>query len=130
MTTRTLMTLSAAFMAILGLGVTFLPQELLVFAGGRPEGALVPLVQMPGAMFLGFAILNWTARGNLIGGIYSRPVALANFFNFAVGAAGLLKALPAQNFAAEITVLAVLYSVFGVCFGIVLFTHPAKADRV
>ena len=129
MNTRILMILSAAFMAILGAGVTFLPQELLVFAGGRPEGSLVLLVQMLGALYLGFAILNWMGRGNLIGGIYSRPVAVANFFNFAIGAAGLLKALPSQNFATEVVAMAVVYSAFGVCFGIVLFTHPAKPEQ-
>jgi hypothetical protein len=123
------MVLSAAFMAALGVGVTFLPQELLIHIGGRPEEALVLLIQMLGALYLGFAILNWMARNNLIGGIYSRPVAIANFFNFAVGAVALLKALSDQHFAFEIVAMASVYSVFGIWFGVVLFTHPIKVDH-
>ncbi|MGH7491181.1 MAG: hypothetical protein ACREOO_02175 [bacterium] len=129
MNTRLLMILSAAFMAALGVGISFLPQELLVHVGARPEGALVLLMQMLGALYMGFAILNWTARGNLTGGIYSRPVTLANFFNFAIGAVAFLKALSVQHFAFEVAAMATVYSVFGIWFGVVLFTNPAKVAR-
>ena len=32
------------------------------------------------ALYLGFASLNWMAKDNLIGGIYSPPVAIGIFF--------------------------------------------------
>lgn len=53
MNTGILMTLSAAFLATLGVGITFLPQELLAHVGAQPEGALVLLIQMLGALCLG-----------------------------------------------------------------------------
>ena len=129
MKTRILMMLSAAFMAALGMAITFLPQELLVHVGARPEGVLVLLIQLLGALLVSFAMLNWMARGNLIGGIYSRPVAVANFFHFAIGAVALLKALPAQRIALEVVAVAAIYSAFAIWFGIVLFTHPIKVER-
>jgi hypothetical protein len=69
MNTRLLMSLSAAFLAAAGVGITFLPQELLVHAGARADGTLVLLIQLLGASYMGAAALNWMNRGNRVGGI-------------------------------------------------------------
>ena len=134
MNTRFLMSLSATFLAMLGVGITFLPQELLAHVGAPPAGIVVLLMQILGALYLGFAMLNWMNRGSHIGGIYSRPVSMANFFNFAIGGAALVKWVIAEQFALEVAVAALIYSVFAVWFGLVVFTHPAnkthlKSDR-
>jgi Fe2+ transport system protein B len=124
MNTKLLMILSALFMAALGLAASFLPQEVVVHFGCRPDSHLVLLVQITGALYLGFAILNWTAQSILIGGIYARPVALGNFLHFAVVAITLLKALAGGFHPTEIVAAAALYSLFAACFGLVLFTTP------
>ncbi len=67
------------------------------------------------------------ARGNLVGGIYSRPVALGNFSHFAVAGVVLVKSMMAGQTSAALVASALVYSVFAVWFGIVLFTHPLKA---
>jgi hypothetical protein len=118
------MSLSALFMAALGLVASFLPQEIAAHFG-MPSGPHVVLViQIGGALYLGFAILNWTAKAVLIGGIYSRPVALSNFLHFAVVTITLLKALLSGFRANEIIVGAAIYSFFALWFGLILFTHP------
>lgn len=127
--TRTLMTLSAAVMAVLGIGITFLPQELLAHVGARSEGTPVLLMQIFGALYLGFAALNWMSRGSHLGGIYGRPIILANFVAFAVAAVALLKGAIALQFPLEVTTAAAIYAVFGVWFGLVVFTHPASEIR-
>jgi hypothetical protein len=122
MLTKLLMTLSALFMAVLGLAFSFGPLAILGqlgFSGGGPD---VLFIQVCGALYLGFAILNWMARSNLIGGIYSRPVAVGNFMHFAVVAIVLLKAMNAGF--RGLLVPAVIYSVFAVWFGLVVFVHP------
>ncbi len=81
MHSRILMMTSAAFLAVLGLATSYMPQEVLGLHGTVPDTPTLLLVQMAGALYLGFAILNWTARGILIGGIYARPVALGNFLH-------------------------------------------------
>ncbi len=124
MKTKALMTLSALFMAILGLAATFLPQEILSYFGADPGGLGVLVIQIAGALYLGFAMLNWMARGNLIGGVYSRPVAMGNFLHFAVVAITLVKALAGGMGTKDILAGAILYSVFVVWFGLVAFTHP------
>jgi hypothetical protein len=63
------MNLSAGLMTILGLAASFAPQEILSAAGADSEGLPVLLVQITGGLYLGFAMLNWMARGVLIGGI-------------------------------------------------------------
>jgi hypothetical protein len=124
MNTRLLMSLSAAFLAAAGVGITFLPQEFLTYAGARPEGTLVLVVQLLGASYLGAAALNWMNRGNRMGGIYGRPVTMANLLHFSVGALALVKATVVQHVPVEVMATAAVYSVFGIWFGLVLFTNP------
>lgn len=123
------MSLSAAFLATLGAGITFLPQELLAHVGAQHDGTPVLLMQLLGALYLGFAALNWMNRGNRIGGIYSRPICVANFVNFVVGALALLKGAIALPFAFDIAAMTAIYSLFGVWFGVVLFSHPGDKNR-
>lgn len=124
MKTKVLMTLSALLMALVGIAATFLPQEILSYLGVEPRGFDVLQVQILGALYLGFAMLNWMARGNLIGGVYSRPVAMGNFLHFAVVAITLVKALAGGMRGGPILAGAVVYSAFAVWFGLVAFTHP------
>ena len=93
MSTRLLMILSALVLAALGLAASFVPREILMFVGARPDPLPGLLVQITGALYLGFAMLNWMARGSLIGGIYGRPVAFGNFMHFTVVALAMLRAL-------------------------------------
>lgn len=124
------MTLSALFMAILGVGATFFPQEILAHYGMLSSASHVLPVQILGALYLGFAVLNWTARSNLIGGIYSRPVALANVLHFAVVAITLLKALVATaSKPIEIIIGSVIYTIFTIWFGWIMFTHPIRKEN-
>ena len=127
MYSRALMTISAIFMGLLGLGTLFAPGEVLGVHGTSPDNATMLLIQMMGALYLGFAILNWTARGVLIGGIYSRPVALGNFWHFMI--VGLLLTKAAFVFAAwPLVISAAVYSAFAIWFGLVLF-GPAPIKR-
>jgi hypothetical protein len=124
MSTRVLMSSSAAVLAALGVAITFLPQELLAHVGVQPRGSPVLLIQVLGALFMGMAALNWMNRGNRIGGIFGRPVSMANFVNFAVGAVALVKGAISQQFEPEVVAMAAIYAIFAAWFGWVLFTHP------
>lgn len=128
MSTRLLMTGSAALLVLLGVVASFLPQELLGYVGAQATPAAVLVIQMTGALYLGFAALNWMSRGSITGGIYGRPLTMANVIHFMVGAIALLKAAFTGPFAADIVVMAVLYSVLAAWFALVLFRHPA-GDR-
>lgn len=126
MQTRLLMSISALFMAALGLLASFLSQEILGYYHANGQGLAVVLIQAIGALYLGFAILNWMARASLIGGIYSKPVALGNFLHFAVLAVVLLKLLAAGSALPEIMAGAAIYTALAVWFGLVVFTAPSQ----
>ncbi len=128
MNTKLLMSLSAVFMAALGICATFLPQEILARAGCACGAAGVLVIQVAGALYLGFAMLNWMARSNLIGGIYSRPVAIGNLIHFAVVAITLAKAVAGGSLRTSETIAAcIVYSAFAVWFGLVVFIHPIRS---
>jgi hypothetical protein len=123
MHTRVLMIASAALMAVIGLAASFMPQEVLGLHGTVPDNATVLFVQMAGAVYLGFAMLNWTARGILIGGIYAKPVAAGNFLHFVMVAITLIKAAVAFD-ALPLAISAAVFSVFAIWFGLVMFKPP------
>lgn len=126
MNTKLLMMTSALLMAVCGAALLFVPHEILNYFGTPNGGIGVLFVQLAGALFFGFAMMNWMAKTVLIGGIYARPLAIGNFAHFSIGALGLLKfAYAAQNSYAVWT-FALFYTIFAILFGIVLFTHPLK----
>lgn len=117
--------LSAVFLAALGLATSYFPEKVLGMHGTVPDNATLLLIQMMGALYLGFAILNWMARGVLIGGVYARPLALGNFLHFAMVAVMLTKAAIAHG-VVQLATSAFVFGVFAAWFGIVLFVHPNK----
>jgi hypothetical protein len=124
--TRPLMATSAAVMGAAGLGFTFLPEEIFDASGwsGGREAALPG--QLLGALYLGFAILNWSARGNLLGGIYSRPIVLGNFLYFTVAALAMAKASLTGS---SIAIALAIHGALAVWFGLVLFSRtPVRQD--
>jgi len=127
MNAKALMAASALFMGGLGVAASFLPQEILAMIGAPPQGVLPLLVQLGGALYVGFAMVNWMAKGNLLGGIYNRPVAMGNFAHFFIGAAALAKGLLAGQRAPGIWIGGAAYSLFAVWFALVAFGSPVKA---
>ena len=126
--TRMLMMLSAIFLALLGLVTSYFPDKVLETHGTVPDNATLLLVQMMGAVYLGFAILNWTARGVLIGGIYARPLALGNFLHFAMVGVMLTKAAITHG-VIQLATSAAVFSAFAIWFGIVLFKSPVSSPK-
>ena len=117
------MVVSAAFLLLAGIVTAIFPDRVLATHGTAPDNATLLLIQMMGALYLGFAMLNWMARGVLIGGIYARPIALGNFLHFGMVAILLWKAA-VQFEVVQLASSAVVFSVFAIGFGIVLFRPP------
>ncbi|HEX3108451.1 MAG TPA: hypothetical protein VHU41_05090 [Thermoanaerobaculia bacterium] len=127
MNPKILMFASACFMAAAGLDLLFAPAETLSAFGVRADVSLPVAVQVMGALYLGFAMLNWMARGSTIGGIYNRPLVLANLTHFFVGALALLKAANKIPGSAVTWIAVAAYSVFAIGFGTLLFGSPRAA---
>ena len=127
MNTRLLMQLSAILMGALGILTQFMPQELLQTMGMQTAGSATLLVQTIGSLYLGFATMNWMAKGVLIGGIYAKPLAMGNLAHFMIGALALIKAGFALEAMPLLWLTAVVYSAFALAFALVAFRHPLKA---
>jgi len=123
------MTLSALLLGFLGVGATFLPQEILAYSGMESGPIGVLLVQCLGAAYLGFAMLNWMNRGSLVGGIYNRPAAMGNFLHFTVVAIALLKDLVGGSLDTITLAATIAYAVFAIWFGLVLWTSPFQGGE-
>ncbi|WP_018477595.1 hypothetical protein [Pontibacter roseus] len=130
MQTKTMMILSAVVLAALGIALTFLPAELATALGSNPDPFFVLVLQVVGALYAGMAMLNWMSKGSRIGGIYNRPICIANFAHFFIGGMALLKFMfqyPEQP--AILWGLSVVYYGLAAWFGLTLFRHPLPAQQ-
>ena len=82
------------------------------------------------ALYLGFGILNWMAKGTLIGGIYNRPIAIGNLMHFGVGAIALVKISSNIQIHSEIIIsLSAVYVIFALLFAYVFRTNPTDTEK-
>jgi len=128
MASRGMMSACAGFLAILGLAATFLPQEIAAasWAPGPADGRAALLVQIAGGLYLGFAILNWSVRDLVIGGIYNRPIVLGNLLHFLTVALALLRAVAGGERHPALLGLVASYALFAGWFARCLFRSPAR----
>lgn len=127
MTTRLLMMTSALVMAVIGLALSFAPEEVSVAVGvGTSEPSTIVL-QLCGALYCGFALMNWMAKGTVLGGIYGRPIVIGNLVHFTVGGLAIMKMASTGPAHAFWWVLAGGYILLAALFGYVMFTHPVKS---
>ena len=75
-------------------------------------------------------MLNWTAKDSAIGGIYARPVSLANFAHFFIGTLVLARVVLSGAFDVPIVLLLALYTIFAILFYWLVFRATGiKANK-
>lgn len=119
------MVASSLYLGLTGFAASFAPTELLTALSAPTVDPLPVLIQLVGALYLAFAMANWTARDSIIGGIYSRPLSLGNSLHFIVGALALLKHELGNGFRTPMVFALIAYSVFAICFGYLVFGRGA-----
>lgn len=124
------MTSSAVLMGIVGISFTFLPSEIMIYFEVEPSKFLQMMIQILGALYFAFAMLNWMSKESFIGGVYNRPIAIANLTHFLIVALALVKnVFSSEEWSLILVIVTTLYSLFAILFGIILFKHPLK-DKV
>ena len=121
MNTRILMTASSAALGVAGMAASFAPEELLTSLGAPVVEPLPVLIQLLGATYIAFAIMNWTAKDNIIGGIYARPLSLGNCVHFIAGALALAKHPSAHGVSMLLTTVLVAYAILALAFTWLVF---------
>jgi hypothetical protein len=128
MKTRVLMMGSSLAMGLAGLVASFAPAELLGALHVTTADPLPVLIQLLGALYVAFALANWTAKDSLIGGIYARPLALGNFVHFVVAALALGKFEFRTGFQGPLVAVFVVYTIFALAFGWLVFGRGAACQ--
>ena len=116
MNTKTLMTITSLVLALAGIIALFAPENLSALLNASTTNSTFVLVQVLGAVYFSFALMNWTAKDSAIGGIYARPVSLGNFSHFFTGTLILAKHLFASEFSLPVLLITLVYAVFAVIF--------------
>jgi hypothetical protein len=131
MNTKLIMTASAISLGVAGIALIFVPDEAARFFMVGADKQAVLFIQIIGAAYFAFAMLNWMTKDNVIGGIYNRPIAIANVTHFGIAGLPLVKALAANpDLPYQWWVLAAFYVVFAIAFGIVFLRHPAGEKKL
>jgi hypothetical protein len=121
-----LLTFSAAVYFVAAIPLIFAPAELCrYFDAGAGEGYNV-LLQALGSALLGFAMLNWSNRFSRLGGVFGRPIIMANLGHTATAFLLLVRAAVEEPGYLPLAVPTVAYLVLAVGFGSRLFTAPTQ----
>ena len=130
MNTKVLMTASAIILAAAGVILTFIPEEILTYNNLEATKPLQFIIQILGALYFAFGMLNWMTKTSLIGGIYNRPIAVANFAHFFIAGLALIKGLISDSgMPYFIWIVTSFYLILAVAFGFILFWHPLSKNN-
>ena len=129
MKTNLLMVVSSILLGLAGIIALFAPQELLAALHVPVTHPLPIVIQLMGALYVAFALTNWTAKDSIIGGIYARPISLGNFAHFTVGALVLAKFQLTDGAPALLFVVLIVYAVFALIFGWLVFVHSGISGK-
>jgi hypothetical protein len=116
--------------------VYFAAAVVCIFAGDevlvRSAAAGTPLerilIQALGAALFGFAMLNWMNRFATIGGIYGRPLIVANFAHAFTAAMVVLQVSRRTSLTMPARAALAAYGTIAIAFGVALVTSPASRD--
>jgi hypothetical protein len=119
---------SALFLLLGGLALLFASDVVLPrLVPGFPASAAW-LGQLLGAAWLGVAALDWTGRSALLGGIYGRPVVMANAVLYFVAATTLLRVVMRGGAPPALWAIALPIAIFAGIYGWLLLRGPAERD--
>jgi hypothetical protein len=128
MKTKWMMSASALLLGAAGVVATFLPQEIASALGAAGSGPTVLLLQVAGGLYLGFAMLNWSVRDMVVGGIYNRPVVLGNLLHFIVVGMTLVRLVAGGERRPGLLAASAAYALFAIWFGRTLMTSPVARN--
>lgn len=123
MNTKVLMTASSLVLGLAGIFALFAPDVLLTTLGVPIAKPVEVLIQLMGAMYFSMAMMNWTAKDSIIGGIYARPVSLGNFAHFFTGTLLLARYVLSNGFNLPVLSMLAAYAIFAALFYWLVFRH-------
>lgn len=126
--TRVILSSSAIMLGVMGITLTFLPKEIAKYLDLNDASISLIILQLLGATYYAFAMLNWMSKEKIIGGIYNRPIAIGNFTHFFIGGLALIRVAVANQISI-LWIASILYVLFALFFGLLLFRNPIKPTK-
>ncbi|MGH8636894.1 MAG: hypothetical protein ACREUZ_07145 [Burkholderiales bacterium] len=121
-----LLTASALVYLLAGMAFIFAGEELLRGTGASGTPVEIALVQLLGAAVFGLGMLNWMNRFAQVGGIYGRPVVVANFANAFTSALMLVHVAREVPMNVPLAAGLATYALLALGFGARLFGSPVQ----
>lgn len=126
----------STYVARINAGLLLLGGLALLFASDTLLPSLIPtypagaawLGQLLGASWLGFAAFNWLNRSLLLGGIYARPVVMANAMFYLIAFTVLVKPATRPEVPQVVWFLVVPIGLFAGYYGWLLVRGPLEHD--
>ena len=110
------MTSSSLVLGLAGLFALFAPDVLLAMLSVPMTNPLSVFIQLLGALYFSFALMNWTAKDSIIGGIYARPISMGNFAHFFSGTLLIAKYVLSNRFNMSFLLILAVYAIFASLF--------------
>ncbi|MDD5150290.1 MAG: hypothetical protein PHC28_07370 [Flavobacterium sp.] len=130
MNSKIILTTSSVVFFAFGILTSFAPEILLSFLKIEYTLTATLVAQAFGAFNIAMGILNWMSKSSLFGGIYNRPIGMANLaYFFMAGLAiikGLLNVPEAPLF---IWGVGIIYLAFAIAFWLLLFKNPIPNNK-
>lgn len=122
------MTVSSVILGATGIILTFAPDFVLNNLNIETNPSSLLLGQVTGGLYFGYSMLNWMTKESLIGGIYNRPIAIANLSHFLIAGLAVCKRLISDpELPKALWTAGVVYVILGVLFIIILNRHPINS---
>jgi len=110
------MTASSLVLGLAGIFALFAPESLLDIPGVPMANPVSVFIQLMGALYFSIALMNWTAKDSIIGGIYARPISLGSFAHFFSETLLLAKYVVSNGFNLTILLMLAVYAIFAFLF--------------
>jgi hypothetical protein len=124
---RFILTVSAILLFMMGAGALFAADELAKLVSTRPTPSAELVIQLAAAGLLSLAANNWMSRGSRFGGIYGRPLGLANLTLHFIAALSIGRAVTSGDAPAWVIAPAVVFAVLFAAFAWVVFLRDPLA---
>jgi hypothetical protein len=123
-TRSNLLTVSSLVYFAMGLPLLFAPDNLLTMLGRPVDSFEVATLELLGCATFGFGMLNWMSRFSTIGGIFGRPLVVANFAYAGSAAMLLVRFDLISRLGWSFAIVAALFGVIAVSFAVRMYKAP------
>jgi hypothetical protein len=130
MNSKFILTVSSIVFFSLGVLASFAPEVFLSFLKIKHTLNATLIAQAIGAFNVAMGILNWMSKESLFGGIYNRPITMANLAYFFMSGLAIIKGvLNSPQVSLLLGGVGIIYLILATTFWFILFKNPIPDNK-